>query len=109
MALMAPNGCFVGCNEEGDLEATSRTAGADEMMQVMGLGCEVGVRSFTMLAGLKMGEHWPINLYWRGGIYQTRYYCHYLAPNKYFSRYDVIVMFLIYVLPMSTLISLVER
>ncbi|XP_076810237.1 protein FRG1-like [Clavelina lepadiformis] len=34
MALMASNGCFVNCNDEGDLEATSRMAGKDELLQI---------------------------------------------------------------------------
>ncbi|KAM3940742.1 protein FRG1 isoform 1-T2 [Leptodactylus fuscus] len=34
MALMASNSCFVGCNEEGDLVAYSKTAGDAEMIKI---------------------------------------------------------------------------
>ncbi|XP_056415249.1 protein FRG1 [Hyla sarda] len=34
MALMASNSCFVGCNDEGDLVAQSKTAGEDEMIKI---------------------------------------------------------------------------
>nr|CAB3247105.1 protein FRG1 [Phallusia mammillata] len=34
LALMAPNGCFVSCNSEGDLVATSRSAGSEEIIQI---------------------------------------------------------------------------
>jgi len=35
---MAPNGCFVSCDNEGDIVAASRTAGKEEMIQ-FGINC----------------------------------------------------------------------
>nr|XP_009857683.1 protein FRG1 [Ciona intestinalis] len=34
LALMASNGCFINCNDEGDIVATSRSAGSEELVQV---------------------------------------------------------------------------
>ena len=51
LALMAPNGCFMSLNSEGDFIASSRTAGTDEFVQV---------RSFTERLSNKEKDDIPI-------------------------------------------------